>query len=315
MKIHPILFLCFLSALMDPNGSITIHRKKEGTNFKIQWQIKSSESWKFLCRNDCKDGVILINTTENRAENGSYSIEYTTRSSPGGVLQVNIKNLTKSDSGRYRCGVGNSPRDFEVKVIDAQGKEINIHIGDEGGTASVACYFPSDKSTKFFCQGECKGGKILINTTKNETRSDRYSITYAEESVRKRFLLRAIITQLNMSDSGRYTCGLGESLDEASIQEFDICVTDNPSKPGCTLQSDPSTSTSTTHALFLTLVICLPVAVVLVTVVLLSLQRLRETKASRRNKDVTLLAVTYENEIFQHSHSDGQSIDEEAATV
>ncbi|XP_067384436.1 uncharacterized protein [Channa argus] len=286
MKIHHILFCCFLSALMDANTSITIYQKKEGTNFKIQWQLPPSESTKFLCRNECKDDDILIKTKDNRAENGSYTIEYKNTSSSKGVLHVNIKNLTKSDSGRYRCGLGTFSlyREFEVRVVN----------------------------------GGCKNGTILVNTTGDQDQRDRYSITYGQESVRKSVFLRVTITQLNKLDSGQYTCGLGESLSSASFQSFEICVTDNSSNPPCTfrqsLTSDPPPSSEFT-VLLLTLITCVPVAVVLLTVVLLALQRLKPTKKSkRRDMDVTLLAVTYENDIFMHSQSDGQSINEESAT-
>ncbi|KAF3696445.1 Polymeric immunoglobulin receptor [Channa argus] len=320
MKIHHILFCCFLSALMDANTSITIYQKKEGTNFKIQWQLPPSESTKFLCRNECKDDDILIKTKDNRAENGSYTIEYKNTSSSKGVLHVNIKNLTKSDSGRYRCGLGTFSlyREFEVRVVNAQEKEINIHVGNEGEKVSVACYFTPSNSTKYFCKGGCKNGTILVNTTGDQDQRDRYSITYGQESVRKSVFLRVTITQLNKLDSGQYTCGLGESLSSASFQSFEICVTDNSSNPPCTfrqsLTSDPPPSSEFT-VLLLTLITCVPVAVVLLTVVLLALQRLKPTKKSkRRDMDVTLLAVTYENDIFMHSQSDGQSINEESAT-
>ncbi|KAK2898069.1 hypothetical protein Q8A73_014449 [Channa argus] len=92
-----------------------------------------------------------------------------------------------------------------------------------------------------------------------------------------------------------------------SVSDCYCCAPDS-SNPPCTfrqsLTSDPPPSSEFT-VLLLTLITCVPVAVVLLTVVLLALQRLKPTKKSkRRDMDVTLLAVTYENDIFMHSQSD-----------
>ncbi|XP_019203384.1 polymeric immunoglobulin receptor [Oreochromis niloticus] len=61
---------------------------------------------KFFCKNQCKnEGEILIDTSNNKAVSGRYSIEYTAGSTFG--LYVTITQLTKSDTGAYRCGYGN----------------------------------------------------------------------------------------------------------------------------------------------------------------------------------------------------------------
>ncbi|KAM9350280.1 uncharacterized protein ABDE67_007579 [Symphorus nematophorus] len=62
-------------------------------------------SQKFLCKNECnKAEDILIETEENRAQNGRFSIEYIKGSTFG--LHVTITQATKSDSGWYKCGYG-----------------------------------------------------------------------------------------------------------------------------------------------------------------------------------------------------------------
>ncbi|CAI5659893.1 unnamed protein product [Oreochromis niloticus] len=77
---------------------------------------------KFFCKNECKsEGEILIDTTNNKSESGRYSIEYRPGSTYG--LYATITQLTKSDTGQYRCGYGNplSPDSYDnndVVVID-----------------------------------------------------------------------------------------------------------------------------------------------------------------------------------------------------
>uniref|UniRef100_A0A3B4XDR5 Immunoglobulin V-set domain-containing protein n=1 Tax=Seriola lalandi dorsalis TaxID=1841481 RepID=A0A3B4XDR5_SERLL len=64
---------------------------------------------------------ILIETTNNRARSGRYKMEYKEGSLNGGDLFVTIKQLTKSDSGRYRCRLGTSLSsydDLEIIVTD-----------------------------------------------------------------------------------------------------------------------------------------------------------------------------------------------------
>ncbi|XP_051281676.1 uncharacterized protein LOC127377635 [Dicentrarchus labrax] len=78
---------------------------------------------KFLCKGDCKtEEDILIETEENRAQNGRHSIQYINGSVFG--LYVIITQVTKSDTGWYKCGYGralspDSYRMYPVLVIDA----------------------------------------------------------------------------------------------------------------------------------------------------------------------------------------------------
>ncbi|XP_067449610.1 uncharacterized protein [Thunnus thynnus] len=80
-------------------------------------------SRKFFCKDKCKkEEDILVETEENRAQNGRYSIEYREGSVFG--LSVTITQLKKSDTGWYRCGYGraSSPDSsymFPIFVVDA----------------------------------------------------------------------------------------------------------------------------------------------------------------------------------------------------
>lgn len=74
---------------------------------------------KFLCRDECLK--VLTETIDVRAHSGKYSIQYES----SGSFSVTISQLTSSDSGRYRCGVGrqaaeNTCQEFEVIVRDGE---------------------------------------------------------------------------------------------------------------------------------------------------------------------------------------------------
>ncbi|KAL7399237.1 hypothetical protein ABVT39_021919 [Epinephelus coioides] len=95
----------------------------EGGNIIVVCPFTSSGTTKFFCKDDCEDGDILIQTKEEAAQRGRYSIEYNKVAFyESALLYVSIRNLTKSDSGRYRCRLDrilSSDVQFEIRVKDA----------------------------------------------------------------------------------------------------------------------------------------------------------------------------------------------------
>lgn len=82
-------------------------------------------SRKFFCKEECKAEDVLVKTDDDVAQRDRYSIKYRNGPSGGGILSVTITRMTKSDSGRYRCGVGrnslpDSYTDFEIRVSDGE---------------------------------------------------------------------------------------------------------------------------------------------------------------------------------------------------
>uniref|UniRef100_A0AAZ3RTX8 Immunoglobulin domain-containing protein n=1 Tax=Oncorhynchus tshawytscha TaxID=74940 RepID=A0AAZ3RTX8_ONCTS len=63
---------------------------------------------KYFCKGTCSGGDILVETNGSKnVSQGRYSIE----DKGDGVFYVTIKNLRKSDSGTYWCGVERSIKD------------------------------------------------------------------------------------------------------------------------------------------------------------------------------------------------------------
>lgn len=95
----------------------------EGQGITVRCHFSFSGNRKFFCKENCNPDNVLIETSEEKAQKGKYSIEYEgTVHSP--VLFVTIKPLTMSDAGRYKCGLssffGNSEQ--EVKLIVKAGE-------------------------------------------------------------------------------------------------------------------------------------------------------------------------------------------------
>ncbi|XP_071394358.1 CMRF35-like molecule 9 isoform X5 [Centroberyx affinis] len=124
MNIHRIaLCYVFLAALCDVNTGFVfdtpVHEEAEGENITVGCSFTwAGNNKKFFCKGECKNENILIETDKDKDQNGRYSIE----DKRTGLFFVTITQLTKSDSGSYRCGVDrlltHSYKEFDITVTD-----------------------------------------------------------------------------------------------------------------------------------------------------------------------------------------------------
>ncbi|XP_014834899.1 PREDICTED: uncharacterized protein LOC106912601 isoform X3 [Poecilia mexicana] len=97
---------------------------------------------KIFCRENCEEGNVLIETTKNSAENGRYGIEYVKAHGPNIYsFYVKISGLTESDSGRYRCGLGESSESYQDFTLSVSGSSTptdssNLNSSTESFTPS-----------------------------------------------------------------------------------------------------------------------------------------------------------------------------------
>ena len=102
---------------------------------------------------------------------------------------------------------------------------LHIFTGAEGGRGSISCYLHHPNTTKYFCKEECEGDGILVKTEDIRAQNGRFSTEYRRESSGIG-VLTVTITNLTMSDAGRYRCGLGTDLAPDSYSDFVIRVSD-----------------------------------------------------------------------------------------
>ncbi|CAI5648649.1 unnamed protein product [Oreochromis niloticus] len=126
---HTLVCFIFLTALQDGNTGLVkaqtlTHRAEEGGNITVKCSFYFSASRKLFCKKKCENGNILVETSDDAAQNGRYSIKYENKGFPPFTLYVSIKQLKQSDSGWYRCSLdrdwwkdGND--DFELIVTEA----------------------------------------------------------------------------------------------------------------------------------------------------------------------------------------------------
>ncbi|XP_019746302.1 uncharacterized protein LOC109528326 [Hippocampus comes] len=323
MIFYRLLLLCIFSVLQEKSVSLVIFQTREGQNATIMWRFSTSGK-KYFCRDECRGTTALVETDNVSAKRGRHSIKF-----EEGNLYAFIVNLNVADSGHYRIGVGspqlaNSYSDFQIRVLQAQpggrladGPLVHIHTGLSGGTVVVICPFLVSGSVKFFCKGNCLDGHILIRTTEDAALVGRYGVDFRKDAFMKAFLLVVTISQLDKWDSGRYSCGLGQSLRSASIQEFDVSVTDGPSlKPSSEFELTKYPSKETQKVLVWPLILCSVLVLLLAAVVLLLFYKWK-TIANSRNQRFELHTREYarEDAAYQSIRDVGRDLDHTYCTL
>ncbi|XP_028437626.1 uncharacterized protein LOC114558086 [Perca flavescens] len=106
------------------NAEIIKSTGTEGGDITVRCSFTFSGYRRIFCKDECKNGDILIETEEDTAQRGRYSIEYKNSIMSATVLYVSITKLNKSDSGRYRCRLDRSLfptsyQEIEIRVTDA----------------------------------------------------------------------------------------------------------------------------------------------------------------------------------------------------
>ncbi|XP_063740450.1 uncharacterized protein LOC134864994 isoform X2 [Eleginops maclovinus] len=128
---HTLICFLFLT-LQDGNGGLinaeNLDRTgTEGGDITVRCSFSFSGYRRLFCKGRCEEGNILVETTDDTAQRGRYSIRYEEGFYPAysTILYVSITKLTKSDAGWYQCGLdrslhtSNTYKDFRITVKEA----------------------------------------------------------------------------------------------------------------------------------------------------------------------------------------------------
>ncbi|XP_074538120.1 uncharacterized protein LOC141799705 isoform X2 [Halichoeres trimaculatus] len=127
---HTLIFVFFL-ALQDGDACLGTprvyeHTGRVGGKITLACYFDDPAQMKIFCRDGCKAEDVLLQTADEKAQHGRYSMEYRKSPIPVSItaVRVRITDLKESDSGRYSCMTNSisSPREtmeFELKVVDA----------------------------------------------------------------------------------------------------------------------------------------------------------------------------------------------------
>ncbi|XP_034447084.1 uncharacterized protein LOC117764998 isoform X1 [Hippoglossus hippoglossus] len=153
MNAHLIFIFFFLTSLLQVGLTDSVWTGPEGGTITVSCLFHLPAEKKLFCRKSCGDGNVLIETDGVRAQSGRYSIEY----EEGVFLQshtfinVTIKQLRKSDSGNYTCGLKktvriDSTKSFEIIVTDASPSSTPNWTVEPSPTSFPAATAPTSNS-------------------------------------------------------------------------------------------------------------------------------------------------------------------------
>ncbi|XP_042264096.1 uncharacterized protein LOC121895205 [Thunnus maccoyii] len=130
MKVHHTLICFFFLTLQDGNiglinAKIPILTRTEGQSITFQCPFTRTGERKYFCKDECEEYILDMNGVS--AQRDRYSMKY--KKTPGGSrLDVTITQLTKSDSGRYGCGL-------DIRLWPDQYREFKINVKDAPSTS------------------------------------------------------------------------------------------------------------------------------------------------------------------------------------
>ncbi|XP_061590774.1 polymeric immunoglobulin receptor [Cololabis saira] len=231
MNAFHLLFFCFISGTLSSN----LFTKQEGESLSFGCSFHPPEGRRFLTKRETRDENILVETEDSQAQSGRYSIDY-----DDDIFYVTISQLHKSDSGRYRCGVGNSSspdlqQEFQLQVTDVMcdgspalaSPGVTVCSAAEGASIRVTCALPlADLYKLFLCKDECKIRDVLVETSTSGAQRGRFKIDYKRNGV-----FHVIIANLTTSDSGLYRCGVDVISTPNLCQTVEIKVANASSEP------------------------------------------------------------------------------------
>ncbi|XP_068582616.1 uncharacterized protein [Cebidichthys violaceus] len=159
MDIHHTLICIFFFTLRGRNtglinAEIIVSTGKEGGDITVGCNFIFSGIRKIFCKEPCEEEDILIETDDVTAKSGRYSIEYKEGTFPqtSTILYVSITNLTKSDAGKYRCGLHRSLtfspsyQEIEIRVEEASVPSASTLTTTQWLSSSTGSYTPSSAS-------------------------------------------------------------------------------------------------------------------------------------------------------------------------
>ncbi|XP_043980028.1 uncharacterized protein LOC122835225 [Gambusia affinis] len=110
------------------------------------------------------------------------------------------------------------------------GETVRTFREKEGGSITVRCKFGYYGEKRFLCKETCEEENILIESTEERDENERFSIRYERRRLYESDFLHVSITDLKLSDSGRYRCRSDTTYGGIRYDDFDLVVTEDSSK-------------------------------------------------------------------------------------
>ncbi|XP_054912811.1 uncharacterized protein LOC129377104 [Poeciliopsis prolifica] len=125
-----VCLICLFFLTLQDGDAAKTYTRMEGEDITVECLFTESKNPIIFCKKNCEGENILINTTENPAQEGRYKTFYDSDYAAG-VLYVSILELKRSDSGRYQCGLGKNQSQYQDFYLDVTEGETDplLYVG------------------------------------------------------------------------------------------------------------------------------------------------------------------------------------------
>ncbi|XP_041961180.1 polymeric immunoglobulin receptor-like [Alosa sapidissima] len=196
---------------------------------KCKYKDEHRDQNKYFCKDDAIGGKYLCDTQIQTEGNkgwqtkGRFSLYDNT---DGGFLKVIMRNLTKSDEGKYWCGVQKTFLDdyTEVNLKVKEGKEevyrVSGYVGDD---ITIKCKYEDTNKhkSKYLCKNTAVGCEDRIRTDRKDQWESRDRFSLYDDTTGGFFMIN--ITKVTEEDYGTYWCALDEppsNDSKVSVDQF-----------------------------------------------------------------------------------------------
>lgn len=186
---------------------------------------------KYWCRQGPTGPCVTLISSPNYVSKDYQGRAKLTDFPESNTFVVEISNLSKDDSGSYKCGLGTNNRglsfDVNLQVSPALvlPDDTDVYKADLGEMVSTVCPFTRKNSSKkkSVCKKTDQECIPVIDSEnyKNPAFGNRIRLSYPGGTSAKHF--NFVIDQLQSTDTGTYVCKTGD-FPEADIKEFYLQV-------------------------------------------------------------------------------------------
>lgn len=170
---------------------------------------------KYWCRQGARSSCTTLISSE-----GYISKDYVGRANftnfpEEGAFVVNISQLSRDDSGRYKCGLGINNRglsfDVSLEVSHGPGLQNEVHTVDLGRNVTITCPFKRENAEKrkSLCKYTGETCELVVDSNGNVNPNFTGRVSLKIQGTNQ-LAFSVIIEHLKLGDSGMYVCEAGQ---------------------------------------------------------------------------------------------------------
>ncbi|KAG9333004.1 hypothetical protein JZ751_013879 [Albula glossodonta] len=198
----PLLFLLFVIGVQGAESVRTLSnvsvQRRGSVSIPCFYDQKYRDKFKYWCKGGNWDFCSTIARSDSPLSSGDVSI---TDDPAQLVFTVTMRNLQRSDSGYYWCGV-----DLRNAVDDGAYLYLKVTAGEEGGSVSIQCHYGDSlrTSVKMWCSFSERSPCLTPGGT---GMSQHASVQISDNRIGA---FTVTVRGLERKDTGWYFCSAGE---------------------------------------------------------------------------------------------------------